>query len=647
MPKTVRTFDALPDTIDFRDQMYIPTLVTVRRESDLQRYLGMGVPVLDQGSEGACTGFGLATVANYLLTELGSRDQGDGVSARMLYVMAKRYDEWEGEDYSGSSARGAMKGWHKHGICAEAIWRNSDLGADIDGDRASDSFRRPLGAYFRVNHKDLVALHSAISEVGVLYATARVHQGWMDVKEGDENIVYRDGVVGGHAFAIVGYDREGLWIQNSWGPDWGSGGLARLSYDDWLTNGSDVWVARMGAPISFSRPTDAPLMMSGATSSYASYVYADLRPHIVTAGNDGVLRDKGPYGLTEAGLKEIVRTTLPKRVADWDTKRVLLYAHGGLHAESAAIQYVANRLGQALANQVYPISLIWRSDALSTIRNILSEAFGRRRDEGISLDAAKDFMLDRIDDTLEPLARLLGGKALWDEMKENARLCTELKRGAARLVAEHLRDALKAKEIDEVHLAGHSAGAILHAFVAQHLASLGVPIKSVSLWAPACTIELFREVYEPLVAKGAIEAFDLYTLDDATERDDHCAHIYNKSLLYLVSAAFEKRVHIPLTNAKGEPLLGLARDVANKKSFPQDFFDGKTRRWFKAPAAPQSDARHHGDFDNDAETLSSTLRRMLDGGRVKAPSQAAPPSASSRARFRQRLQQDLGGRGAP
>ena len=29
----------------------------------------------------------------------------------MLYEMARRYDEWPGENYEGSSARGAMKGW--------------------------------------------------------------------------------------------------------------------------------------------------------------------------------------------------------------------------------------------------------------------------------------------------------------------------------------------------------------------------------------------------------------------------------------------------------------------------------------------------------------------------------------------------------
>ena len=40
----------------------------------------------------------------------------------MLYEMARRYDEWAGEKYSGSSARGAVKGWHKHGVCSESHW---------------------------------------------------------------------------------------------------------------------------------------------------------------------------------------------------------------------------------------------------------------------------------------------------------------------------------------------------------------------------------------------------------------------------------------------------------------------------------------------------------------------------------------------
>src|SRR5690606_22854273 len=103
-------------------------------------------------------------------------------------------------------------------------------------------------AYFRVNHKDIVAMHAAIAEVGILYATSIVHAGWDEVGA-DGLIPASDRVLGGHAFAIVAYDEHGLWIQNSWSDRWGKSGFGCISYDDWLEYGSDVWVARLGAPV--------------------------------------------------------------------------------------------------------------------------------------------------------------------------------------------------------------------------------------------------------------------------------------------------------------------------------------------------------------------------------------------------------------
>lgn len=62
-----RIYDARPDTLDFRDKMYQASLYEVPSHIDLDEYKQWQVPILDQGQEGACTGFGLATVANYLL----------------------------------------------------------------------------------------------------------------------------------------------------------------------------------------------------------------------------------------------------------------------------------------------------------------------------------------------------------------------------------------------------------------------------------------------------------------------------------------------------------------------------------------------------------------------------------------------------
>ena len=45
----------------------------------------------------------------------------------MLYYLARRYDELPGEDVSvGSTARGGMKAWHKHGACRLRYWESID-----------------------------------------------------------------------------------------------------------------------------------------------------------------------------------------------------------------------------------------------------------------------------------------------------------------------------------------------------------------------------------------------------------------------------------------------------------------------------------------------------------------------------------------
>jgi hypothetical protein len=78
-----------------------------------------------------------------------------------------------------------MKGWHKHGICGDDCWPyiNKKKNERLNEARTSDALKRPLGAYYRVNHKDLIAMHSAMAEVGILYATGIVHEGWQNIEE--------------------------------------------------------------------------------------------------------------------------------------------------------------------------------------------------------------------------------------------------------------------------------------------------------------------------------------------------------------------------------------------------------------------------------------------------------------------------------
>ena len=339
-----RTFDARPDTLDFRDRMLVPTLVEVPQELSLAAYtqrLRSKPLILDQGEEGACSGFALAAVCNYLLRTRKVYPSKTPVSPHMLYETARLYDEWRGENYEGTSARGAMKGWHKHGVCNTRLWGKSPKLIDqgITHKRAEDAASRPLGAYFRVNHKDLVAMHTALVETGILFATAMVHTGWGKVKK-DGRIPLEKKLAGAHAFAIVGYDARGFWIQNSWADDWGHRGFGHVSYADWLDHGLDVWVARLGAPIIIADAHISGSKSGGLVTARLSY--PDLRPHIISIGNDGRLRTDGTYGNTAADIKRMINVDLPRTTAGWQKRRILLYAHGGLVPETNALQRVEN-----------------------------------------------------------------------------------------------------------------------------------------------------------------------------------------------------------------------------------------------------------------------------------------------------------------
>ena len=48
-----RKLNARPDPIDFRDRMFEPTLIEVPPRIQLAEYRRYGVPILNQGSEGA------------------------------------------------------------------------------------------------------------------------------------------------------------------------------------------------------------------------------------------------------------------------------------------------------------------------------------------------------------------------------------------------------------------------------------------------------------------------------------------------------------------------------------------------------------------------------------------------------------------
>jgi predicted alpha/beta hydrolase family esterase len=606
-----------PDSVDFRDRTYTPP-ISHAPAAELAPPPAAWRPVLDQGSTSACTGFALATVVHVLT---GRRDEALAaqVSPFMVYGMARRYDNLPGEGAAnGSSCRGALKGWHKHGVCARPLWPGLREPAAAQAGWWDEAVQRPLGAYYRVDPRSVVDMQLALSEARVLYASALTHAGWdqgMDLgaeqRGGPQpwRIPYdpAQAQAGGHAFAIVGYSRQGFIVQNSWATDWGSDGLATLAYDDWLANGYDCWVAQLGVVtevhVAAASGQASEHLRAGATGSSMLDIHT-LSPYIVNTENQGELSATGQFHTREQDLDAIVGTMIPEHRQRWGIRAgepldLALYAHGGLVSEDAAAQTAALWIPALLGARVFPIFLMWESGLIDTVLDEIKDQFRRQGlvpTGGWLQDAAK-WLADRYNDRLEGLGRLVG-QPHWLEMKENARLLTDNARGGARLLARKLKPLQGQLRL---HLVGHSAGSVVHAHLAELLVRDGWAIESLTLMAAAARRDLFDAKLLPLLQGGRIRRlaqFQLHDRVESTEDSMRPALGYGRSLLYMISNGLEARREVPI--------------IGMQKFFDQHpVLPGLPHVQVRvAPDSAATRATHHGDFSRDAATRASVLAHL-------------------------------------
>ncbi|MFZ6757641.1 C1 family peptidase [Undibacterium sp. Ji50W] len=613
------SLDARPDRLDIRDRLYTPRISNLPPchppaatiSSVFPEYVKAGM-ILNQGSDGACTGFGLAAIINYLFW---LRDpESPQCSPRMLYHLAKFYDEWAGEDYTGSSCRGALKGWHKHGVCRRDLWpytvNRNDKAPAFEAPRegwAQEALQRPLGVYYRIDKDSVTDMQAALLEIGAIYVSGRVHPGWALEQDNKANaaanftqlpvIPFDSGPTSGHAYAILGYTDQGFIVQNSWGKDWGHQGFAILTYDDWITYGGDAWAISLGVAIErpavvhhwhSSNPRAARLTTLPALPAYRSSGSA-VRPHAQhatgKAGPPSLSPDQA-YGLTlvlgnDGGLiqrllgaadalaaaEQVVLHAPQAWLANLGSNKKLklvLYAQAGMDSEAASLQRSAALAPYFLANGIYPLFISWKTGLGSALDNILQD---KMQDHAQGINKAAQEALDR---TLEAACESSGAKGLWVQMKMNAAQAAEdgdPPRGLY-VLAKYLQELRHAIGQDrlEIHLIGHSAGAILHGHLLGLLHQHKLPVNTCSLYAPACSIAFADSTYRPAIRSGLLPrpSFHIHLLSDTREQDDNVGGIYQKSMLYLIARALESQ--------HKTPLLGMAA------SFDADNFAGKNQQ---------------------------------------------------------------------
>ena len=665
-----KVFDARPDRIDLRDREYQPRLRSLPPQypdlAQLNKHFSSYAKadlILNQGKEGACTGFGLAAVINYLRWRQALETEETvppKVSERMLYHLARHYDEWPGEDYEGSSCRGAMKGWHHHGVCLESTWPYRDSQDKVvfvpptEGwdDEAAHC---PLGAYYRVNKDSITDMQAAIYEVGALFVSAEVHQGWFPrqnrwpvaEKMALIQMPKRIGKKGGHAFAIVGYNQLGFFVQNSWGPDWGKDGFAILTYPDWIKHGMDAWVTVLGSPVvgaksrrhqtsdslveASTQPAQLFGLFGGDTPTH-TYKNPEVEPwdedsaydHTIVLGNNGTVLNRSLIRESALDSLQDVILSNPRQWLSQGGKKIVLYAHGGLNSEDAAMARVRILAPYFKANGMYPIFLTWRTGFLESLTGIMGDVTQGIQPQGAwkdIWDSVKNAANEAKDRAIEVTCQNLLVKAIWSEMKQNARAASKLSTPTLGKVADSLM-SLKAQYPEmEIHIACHSAGSILFGYFLDLLVERKMRLSSCTLLAPACTLRFALNHYMPAIkARGVLRKSDLKIemLSDERELADTVGP-YGKSLLYLVSRALE--------DYHKTPILGMANawDPSALGTWHSDLQD-TVKEWqafWGTRNHPRQHTQHqvsdgtgkirlsHGSFDNDVACMTRTLKRIL------------------------------------
>lgn len=192
-------------------------------------------PVLNQGKEGACVGFGVADAVNVLDVLAGDLAQLlDDADALALYHDAQKRDDVPGESYTGTSVLAGMKAGVAAGYFAGYLWAFGTR----DIAEAIVQLRRPV-------------------IVGVPWYAAMYETGPGGLVTG----IGAGQLVGGHCLCILGLRMKGpqgqagpyfVW-RNSWGAGYGDGGNGYVHHRD-LT----ALLARQGEAASPAVEAQAP-----------------------------------------------------------------------------------------------------------------------------------------------------------------------------------------------------------------------------------------------------------------------------------------------------------------------------------------------------------------------------------------------------
>lgn len=473
------------DPSDVRDLVYRPTLGLLP-ERFLCAAMDPGnaqyrknLRIRQQGSQPVCVGESLAALVDIQRIETYRKD-GDlqGAQAKvtpasgaMLYAMALDVESAERGRQATSihSLRSGLKGFYNTGVCAETTWDKRPLNALGDNvesasvEAMKEARNVTLGAYYRVMSV-INDYHAALAEAGALYVSAQLHDGWEAPQNGVISALSKTmRVGGGHAFVIVGYERRGFLVLNSWGADWGgytdaaSGslpGIALWTYEDWASHVIDAWVLRLAVPtpeaFHFTTGPQGTARFGGDQGQVAApsvrrlavlghYIHLDDGHHVTS----------GSY----PGSRQSLKTTLAylKSPAKSGVSDIRLTFHGDITPTEEVMVRIARSDPEDKDAGVHGLALLWVNGLLSGSAEALKPLF----DAALAIAQGDR---DDADRRIERVARPVG-RALWRDVKRAAATAAEPQGDATHALGEIVQ--LCKSTGKRLHIVTEGAGILL------------------------------------------------------------------------------------------------------------------------------------------------------------------------------------------
>lgn len=197
----VRSYGMIPSGSDKRDYQFSSS---VDAKSIPDQYEIPNVPeVMNQGSAPICAAICIASIMEWQSMAKDKDNKGKVYDAYQIFNLR------EDKKMQGMIPRQALKAVKNVGV---------------NGDR--------IGSFAKVGNMDIAKM--AILCNGPLMIGTEAY---------DDPLRFwkpKGKVLGGHATILVGWDKDGFTLQNSWGYEYGNGGRITFPYEDW-NNILEAW----------------------------------------------------------------------------------------------------------------------------------------------------------------------------------------------------------------------------------------------------------------------------------------------------------------------------------------------------------------------------------------------------------------------